>query len=42
MVCIDNWLHRYLYVLFIFLATDLERLVQKLGTPEDSEPLRDR
>jgi hypothetical protein len=25
-----------------FLATDLEKLVQKLGTPEDSEPLRDR
>ena len=25
-----------------FIATDLERLVQKLGTPEDSEPLRER
>ena len=25
-----------------FLASDLERLVQKLGTPEDSEPLRER
>ena len=23
-------------------ATDLEKLVQKLGTPEDSEPLRER
>ena len=30
------------YFILFFIATDLEKLVHKLGTPEDSEPLRDR
>ncbi len=31
----------FFYDVFL-IATDLEKLVQKLGTPEDSEPLRER
>lgn len=30
------------YSISLCLATDLETLVKKLGTPEDSEPLRER
>jgi len=35
----------FLIILIIFafwIANELENLVKKIGTPEDSEPLRDR